>query len=97
MNSSQGVWMINFVCGRFMDSHSIQNCRQFEKNFMKKNRQPEAGKTVNPYEKIFDDANQMLKQMGNFDYLRDLPKDHNKEAASIPFPYGSRKTKPYNC
>ncbi len=63
---------------------------------MKKNYQRKADETSNPYEKIFDDANQMLNRIGNFDYLHDLPKNHNKEATSIPFPYGSHETKPYN-
>ncbi len=36
------------------------------------------------------------QRMGDFDYLRDLPEDHNKEAANIPFPYGNHETKPYN-
>ncbi len=64
---------------------------------MKKNQSPESDKSTNPYIKIFDDANRRLKEeFDDLDYLSDLEEDTQNEPASIPFPYGSNKSRPYN-
>ena len=54
---------------------------------------------TNPYEKIFDDANRMLKKSGNKDFVENL--DSYKEGQldkdeQIPFPYGGRGRNTYN-
>ncbi len=58
---------------------------------MKKMQQDRANIEANPYAKIVDDANRKLRQLGDFDYLKDLPKNHDRRYAPIPFPYGGKR------
>ena len=47
--------------------------------------------------KIFDDAKRRLSNQGDFNYLEGIPRESDKEIASIPFPYGGSKKSSYNC
>ncbi len=53
---------------------------------------------VNPYERIFDDANRKLEKSGNKDFINnmDAHDDDMEENVEIPFPYGGRGNSSYN-
>ena len=63
---------------------------------MKKGKRSMVQQPPNPYEKIFDDANKLLKKIGGVEYLDDIPDNHEQENSSIPFPYGNNTIRPYN-
>ena len=63
---------------------------------MKKESQLKNKQQENPYEKVFDDANRLLKQFGDLEYLHNIPDIHKPERPGIPFPYGSNAKRPYN-
>ena len=70
----------------------------YEEGILMSNEKIKADK-VNPYEKIFDDANRALQQSGSKDFVEKL--DPYKEEQSdndqqIPFPYGGRGSSSYN-
>ncbi len=51
----------------------------------------------NPYEKVFDDANQKLRKLKNCDFIESLEQStSDNNYASIPFPYGGKGHKQYN-
>lgn len=50
--------------------------------------------TVNRYKKLFDDAQQKLDSLPNFEILKKIDPPKPKELSPIPFPYGREgKTK----
>ena len=46
--------------------------------------------TENPFKKILDDAGRSLRDLGDLDFLDELPKASKHDTASVPFPYGSQ-------
>ena len=61
-----------------------------EKSPIEKNQQE------NPYQKVFDDANRSIKQLGDLEFLDNLPADLDCDPPGIPFPYGNNRARPYN-
>ena len=63
---------------------------------MKNKSQIKKEQPTNPYEKDFDDANRLLKQFGDMEFLDSITNNQESDHPSIPFPYGNNVIKPYN-
>lgn len=61
-----------------------------------KKKKPINKQLENPYKKVFDDANRLLKESGDMDYLDSIPDNFERKWPDIPFPYGSNVKRPYN-
>lgn len=63
---------------------------------MKTKRQSRSESSDNHYSKVIDDARKSLRELGDIDYLDDIPDDSNYKIPTIVFPYGSDPARQYN-
>ena len=62
---------------------------------MKTKRHSDNESSDNHYEKIIEEARKSLRELGDIDFLNDIPDDSNYKIPKVVFPYGSKPARKY--